>query len=133
MTGTETAPDIGPDADAADATPPVDPGTPAAADGTDGTDGREHRHATVERALRLRDDVTARLDELVGGLDAEADPGDVYVGWVAAAEVAQCPARFRAGGEDGWGFPGWSPALAAGAVGRVALARHLDRHVVASQ
>ena len=88
---------------------------------------------SVEGADQLRQDVTARLDEMVGALAADADPGDIYVGWVAAAEVAGCPARFRAGGADGWGFPGWSPPLAAGAVGRVALARHLDRHVVASQ
>jgi hypothetical protein len=44
---------------------------------------------------------------------------------VAAADAAACPARFRAGGEDGWGFPGWSPATAAAAVGRSALDRHL--------
>jgi len=85
----------------------------------------------VGRADLLRRGVTERLEELVGGLAADADPGDVYVGWVAAADAAGCPARFRASGVDGWGFPGWSPALAAGAVGRVALARHLDRHVTA--
>jgi hypothetical protein len=87
----------------------------------------------VEAAGELRRTTTERLDELVGGLAADAGAGDIYVGWVAAAEVAGCPARFRAGGADGWGFPGWSPPLAAAAVGRVALARHLDRHVVASQ
>jgi len=90
-------------------------------------------HESVEGAIQLRSDLTARLDDLVAGLAGDADPGDIYVGWVAAAEVAACPARFRAGGADGWGFPGWSPPLAAAAVGRVALARHLDRHVVASQ
>lgn len=101
---------------------------PPAAPATSATSG-----GAVGRADQLRNEVTARLDELVGGLAGDADPGDVYVGWVAAAEVAGCPARFRASGADGWGFPGWSPALAAAAVGRVALSRHLDQHVVASQ
>lgn len=112
----------------------ADTDTPADADaGTDAPPPASREHGSVEGAIRLRHDVTDRLDELVAGLAGDADPGDVYVGWVAAAEVAACPARFRAGGADGWGFPGWSPPLAAGAVGRVALARYLDQHVVASQ
>ena len=86
----------------------------------------------VGRADLVRRGVAERLEELAGGLAADADPGDVYVGWVAAADVAGCPTRYRAGGVDGWGFPGWSPALAAGSVGKVALARHLDRHVTAA-
>jgi hypothetical protein len=52
----------------------------------------------------------------------------IHVGWFAAQEAAACPARFRAQGEEGWGFPGWSAPLAAAAVGRAALDRHLEVH-----
>jgi hypothetical protein len=67
------------------------------------------------------------LEELVAALSGDADPGSIYVGWFAAADVAGCPARFRAGGADGWDFPGWSPPSAAPSVGRSALARAVDR------
>ena len=79
-------------------------------------------------ADRLRTDVTARVRALVeGGAAAGAadDLPDIYVGCTAALAVARCPAQYRADGEDGWGFPGWSAPLAAAAVGRAALARHL--------
>jgi hypothetical protein len=78
----------------------------------------------VGAADRLQATVRTTVDELVAA--APAPPGEIYVGWVAAAEAGGCPARFRAGGEDGWGFPGWSPGTAAAAVGRAALDRHLD-------
>jgi hypothetical protein len=79
----------------------------------------------VGRADELRENVAGRIGELLGS----GEPGvrDVFVGWVAALDAAGCPVRYRASGADGWGFPGWSPALAAGAVARVALVRHLDR------
>ncbi len=73
---------------------------------------------------RLRAAVTAAVDELVDG--AIAPPGQVFVGWVAAVEASTCPARYRAQGEEGWGFPGWSAATAAGAIGRAALDAHLS-------
>ncbi len=73
---------------------------------------------------RLRAAVTQAIDDLVAG--ATAPPGQVFVGWVAAVDASTCPARFRAQGDDGWGFPGWSAATAAGAIGRAALDRHLD-------
>jgi hypothetical protein len=76
----------------------------------------------VERAVELRTVVAERVNEVVG---EAAGLGDVYVGWVAALDVATCPARYRAGGADGWGFPGWSATLAGGAVARAALAEHL--------
>ena len=68
----------------------------------------------VGRADELREDVAGRIGELLG----PGEPGvrDVFVGWVAALDAAGCPVRYRASGADGWGFPGWSPALAAGAV-----------------
>lgn len=72
---------------------------------------------------RLQAAVAAGIDAALAS--ATAPPGPVHVGWVAADEAATCPARFRAGGEDGWGFPGWSPATAAGAIGRAALDAHL--------
>lgn len=72
---------------------------------------------------RLRAAVTAAVDELVDG--ATAPPGQVFVGWVAAVEASTCPARYRAQGDGGWGFPGWSAATAAGAIGRAALDAHL--------
>jgi hypothetical protein len=64
---------------------------------------------------------------------AAAPVTDVYVGWVAAHEAATCPARYRDQGEHGWGFPGWSPVLAAGACGRAALAHHIGLADVASR
>jgi hypothetical protein len=73
---------------------------------------------------RLQASVTAAVDDLLDG--AAAPPGQVYVGWVAAVEAADCPARYRAHGDEGWGFPGWSAATAAGAIGRAALDHHLD-------
>ena len=77
----------------------------------------------VGAADRLRAAVT---EALAATLDAALVPlGDVYVGWVAAAEAAVCPPRYRAAGEAGWGFPGWTPGSAAAAVGRAALDRHL--------
>lgn len=54
--------------------------------------------------------------------------GDVYVGWTAAIDTTTCPVKYRADGEHGWEFPGWSPTLAAGAVARAALAHHLLQH-----
>jgi hypothetical protein len=80
----------------------------------------------VGRADALREDVRERIAAVLDADDA-TPVRDVFVGWVAAVDVAGCPTRYRAGGADGWGFPGWSPALAAGAVARAALVRHLDR------
>ena len=95
----------------------------------------------VGRAERLRHDLATRLTALVrpaddagaggrggdGGSDGDAlAGGDVSVGWHAALAVRSCAARYRAGGEEGWGFPGWSAPTAAAAVGRAALHRHLD-------
>jgi hypothetical protein len=75
----------------------------------------------VGAADRLRRDVAAEL----AGIDA-LPPGRLHVGWWAALAAAACPAAYRAEGEHGWGFPGWSPATAAGAVARAALDRHRD-------
>ena len=62
-----------------------------------------------------------------GGRDAVGGgSGRVHVSWVGALDVAACPARFRGQGEAGWGFPGWAPATAAGAVARAALQVYLD-------
>jgi hypothetical protein len=77
----------------------------------------------VGAADRLIASVTAGIDDALTA--APAPVADVYVGWVAAAEAAQCPARYRAAGEGGWGFPGWSAPTAAAAVGRTALDHHL--------
>jgi hypothetical protein len=77
-------------------------------------------------AIELRREVDARIDALI---DTTTPPADVYVNWVAALDVATCPRRYRLSGEDGWGFPGWSPTLAAGAVGRAALLHHLRADV----
>lgn len=79
----------------------------------------------VGAADRLRTSLTGTIDALLAG--ATAPPGPVYVGWAAAAETASCPARYRALGEDAWGFPGWSAPTAAGAVARAALDLHLDQ------
>jgi hypothetical protein len=85
----------------------------------------EPRSDPVGWADALRDDVQRRITEVLDG----GDPGvrDVFVGWVPAVDVAGCPRRYRESGADGWGFPGWSPAIAAGSVARAALVRHLDR------
>jgi len=91
------------------------------------TEPATRRGEAVGWADGVRTDVAGRIEELVEGLASDADPGAVYVGWFAAAEVAGCPARFRAGGVDGWDFPGWSPQSAAASVGRSALARCVDR------
>lgn len=74
--------------------------------------------------------VRARFHEDVTGIveAATAPLGRVYVGWTAAVDTAVCPVKYRAGGEHGWEFPGWSPLLAAGAVGRAALVHHLWVH-----
>lgn len=95
-------------------------------------DGSPAWDDAVGRADAVRANLTRLLDELVGALSPDADPGKVYVGWFDAADVAGCPVRYRAGGAEGWGFPGWSPQNAGGAVGRAALARYLDRHVTAA-
>jgi len=78
------------------------------------------------------DDPVGAADRLrhrvAGGIAGAGVPaGDVYVGWGAALEAATCPPRYRAQGEHGWAFPGWSPPLAAGACGRAALAHHIAR------
>jgi hypothetical protein len=79
--------------------------------------------AAVSAADRLRAEVAdAVAAELAG---ASGPPGRIHVGWVAALDAHGCPARFRASGEGGWGFPGWSAALAAGTVGRTALDAYL--------
>ena len=78
----------------------------------------------VGAADRLQRAVTRATDEILD--TATAPPGAVHVGWMAALEASSCPARYRAQGDEGWGFPGWSPATAAGAIGRAALDRHLD-------
>lgn len=79
-----------------------------------------------ERGAGLRVRVSDAVSQV---LAAAPDPlGDVYVGWTAAADTTACPVKYRADGEHGWEFPGWSPTLAAGAVARAALAHHLRRH-----
>jgi hypothetical protein len=78
----------------------------------------------VGAADRLHGTVGTAVDEILAA--ATAPPGPIFVGWAAAGDAAACPAAYRAQGEDGWGFPGWSPALAAGAIARAALDLHLD-------
>lgn len=81
-------------------------------------------------AVGTADRLRRRVAEEIGAILA-AGPGTVgrvHVGWVAALGVAGCAARYRGQGEDGWGFPGWSPATAAGAVARAALLAHLEDH-----
>ena len=80
----------------------------------------------VGTADRLR----RRVAEEISAVLASGPPsvGRVHVGWVAALDVAGCAARYRGQGEDGWGFPGWSPATAAGAVARAALLAYLEDH-----
>jgi len=77
----------------------------------------------VGTAERLRAGVAERIADALAGVGVPV--GDVYVGWGAALEAATCPARYRGRGEHGWGFPGWSPPVAAGACGRAALAHHV--------
>jgi hypothetical protein len=79
----------------------------------------------VGTADRLRGHVTNRLAQLLDGVTVS---GKIHVSWYPAQEAATCPARYRARGVEGWGFPGWSAPLAAAAIGRAALARHLDTH-----
>jgi hypothetical protein len=79
----------------------------------------------VGAADRLRDAVASGIDAALAA--APAPVSDIYAGWVAAAEAADCPARYRAAGEGGWGFPGWSASTAAAALGRAALDHHLHR------
>jgi hypothetical protein len=97
------------------ATPPPDP--------LAGPVGPAGAGDPVGTADRLRADVADRIGEVLATSSAAVT--DVYVGWVAALDAAACPARYRASGADGWGFPGWSPALAGAAIGRAALAREL--------
>jgi hypothetical protein len=83
----------------------------------------------VGAADALRRRLAAEIADIAGAdVDAAVGGGQVHVGWFAAQEAEACPARFRARGEEGWGFPGWSAPLAAAAVGRAALDRHLDVH-----
>jgi hypothetical protein len=82
------------------------------------------RRDAVGAADRLRASVAAGIaGALAGGGDPP--PGRIHVGWVAALDVAACPAAFRGQGEDGWEFPGWSASTGAAAVGRAALDGHL--------
>jgi hypothetical protein len=79
----------------------------------------------VGAADRLRASVAERI---AATLAAAAHPvGDVYVGWHASWDAATCPARYRGQGPEGLAFPGWSAPLAAAAVGRAALAHHLEQ------
>jgi hypothetical protein len=78
----------------------------------------------VGAADRLRAEVSATLAAALG--DTGSPSGRIHVGWWAALAAAACPAAYRAEGEHGWGFPGWSPATAAGAVARATLDRHLE-------
>jgi hypothetical protein len=79
----------------------------------------------VGAADRLRAETSRRIAGALAGAPSPGAVGDVYVGWVAARDATSCPARYRGEGERGWGFPGWSPPLAAGACGRAALAHHV--------
>jgi len=78
----------------------------------------------VGAADRLRAGVTVQIAAAVAG--ASAAPGRIHVTWTAALDAAACPAAYRAQGAEGWGFPGWTPGTGAAAVGRAALAAHLD-------
>jgi hypothetical protein len=79
----------------------------------------------VGTADRLRGETARRIAEALAAAPSPGAAGDVYVGWVAARDATACPARYRGEGEGGWGFPGWSPPLAAGGCGRAALAHHV--------
>lgn len=76
------------------------------------------------RADRLCRALGERVLRLVGPV--EDAMGEVYVGWFAALDAAACPARFRASGDEGWGFPGWNAQNSGPAIARAALHRHLD-------
>lgn len=79
-----------------------------------------------ETAEQVRASVTSQVSGLLAEQPDDSAPlSDVFVGWVPALGVAECPARFHFDGETGWGFPGWSPPLAAAAAARAALAYHL--------
>lgn len=84
------------------------------------------RRDPVGAADRLRGRVAGEVAAVLAA--AAVAPGRVHVGWVAALDAAGCSARFRGQGEQGWGFPGWSPATAAGAVARAALDAWLEEH-----
>jgi hypothetical protein len=77
----------------------------------------------VGTADRLRQATGERVAEVLDS--AATPPGDIYVSWGAALAARTCPARYRGEGEQRWAFPGWSAPLAAGPVGRAALAHHL--------
>jgi hypothetical protein len=81
---------------------------------------------SVPDAVGVADRLRRRLADRLAATarTASAPPDDLYVGWFAALDATGCAARYRARGEGGWGFPGWSPALAAGAIGRNALDRY---------
>lgn len=76
-----------------------------------------------QEAVRVRDELERRVATELG--TAPHAVSDVYIGWFAAVDAAVCSAKYRADGAHGWTFPGWSPALAAAAVGRAALGHHL--------
>jgi hypothetical protein len=78
----------------------------------------------VGAADRVREAVAAGVEAALAG--ASGPVGKVHVSWVAALDVAACPAAFRGSGADGWGFPGWSAATGAAAVGRAVLDAALD-------
>jgi len=80
----------------------------------------------VGRADGLRTEMRTRVLGALGEGGARDGAGEVYVGWYAALDAQACPARFRAGGDEGWGFPGWNPTSAGAAIGRAALHAHLD-------
>jgi hypothetical protein len=73
------------------------------------------------------DRATGRATDKVAA-EAAAGGAKVYVSWYPAQEADACPARYRAQGEEGWGFPGWSAPLASASIGRAALDHHLDAH-----
>lgn len=87
-----------------------------------------------ELAERLGEILAAGKPEAAGEPEAAVDPGaavggdKVYVSWYPAQEADACPARYRAQGEEGWGFPGWSAPLASASIGRAALDHHLEAH-----
>jgi hypothetical protein len=140
MTATGPATEPAPARPARDTAPPAEPAPPPARDTTPpaGPAGGTAAPAVVGRragvgaiadpvgrADRLRRELGARV--LVTLAPADGAVGDLYVGWFAALEARACPARFRAQGEEGWGFPGWSAANAGPAIARAALHRHLDQ------
>jgi hypothetical protein len=96
---------------------------PASGPGVPGGPGVADPVGTAD-ALRRR--LAAEIAEITEITGIAGGCGQVYVSWFGAQEAEACPARFRAQGEEGWGFPGWSAPLAAAAVGRAALDRHLE-------